>query len=214
MPGWGTERQALGGLRGAQAVGEDFEEAGGAVRGGGGGVGGGEQALQEGEQVLDGHSGADGAGGLGAGEQGADRTPLEVAEEVRRMVAGEGGPFADLFAEDGVLEYPFALPGQPRELRGREAIRAYHGGAAGSRRLFDMDGVEAVVRVTDDPEVVVAQIEHHGRSVVTGEAYRFRALGVMRVREGQIVSYEDCMDPIATARLLGRTADLAAALSG
>ncbi len=140
-------------------------------------------------------------------------SPREVVEQVRRMVAGEGIVFADLFAEDGVLEYPFALPGQPRELRGREAIRDYFGAASRSRQLFEMHGVDAIVRETDDPEVVVAEIEHHGRSSITGEAYRFRALGVIRVLEGQIVTYQDYMDPIATARLLGRTADLAAALN-
>ena len=140
-------------------------------------------------------------------------SPSEVVEQVRRMVAGEDVVFADLFAEDGVLEYPFALPGQPRELRGRETIRTYVGAALGSREVFAMDGVDAVVRRTDDPEVVVAQIEHYGRSRVTGEDYRFRALGVIRIRGGQIVSYQDYMDPIATARLLGRTADLASVLT-
>jgi uncharacterized protein len=140
-------------------------------------------------------------------------SPREVVEQVRRMVAGEGVVFADLFAEDGVLEYPFAMPGQPRRLRGRGAIRAYFAAAAGSRRLFAMDGVDALVRETEDPELVVAEIEHRGRSLVTGEAYRFRALGVIRVRDGEIVSYHDYMDPIAAARLLGRTADLAAALA-
>jgi ketosteroid isomerase-like protein len=141
------------------------------------------------------------------------RTPREVVEQVRRMVAGEPVRFADLFAEDGVLEYPFALPGQPRQLRGREAIRAYFGAAPGSRQLFEMDGVDALVRDTDDPEVVVTEIEHHGRSAVTGEAYRFRALGIIRVRDGEIVSYQDYMDPIAAARLLGRTSELAAVLA-
>lgn len=140
-------------------------------------------------------------------------SPRDVVEQVRRMVAGEGVVFADLFAEDGVLEYPFALPGQPRELQGREAIRAFFGGTPGSRQLFEMDGVDALVRDTDDPEVVVTEIEHYGRSMVTGEAYRFRALGIIRVRDGEIVSYQDYMDPIAAARLLGRTADLAAALT-
>ena len=141
------------------------------------------------------------------------RSPRDVVEQVRRMVAGEAVAFADLFAEDGVLEYPFALPGQPRELRGKEAIRAYFGDLPRSRQLFEMDGVEALVRDTDDPEVVVTEIEHHGRSMVTGEAYRFRALGIIRVRDGEIASYQDYMDPIATARLLGRTAELAAALT-
>jgi ketosteroid isomerase-like protein len=141
------------------------------------------------------------------------RSPRDVVEQVRLMVAGEDVVFADLFAEDGVLEYPFASPGQPREVRGREAIRSYYGAAQRSRQVFDMDGVDALVRQTDDPEVVVAEIEHHGRSRVTGQAYRFRALGVIRVRNGEIVSYQDYMDPIAAARLLGRTSDLAAALT-
>jgi ketosteroid isomerase-like protein len=140
-------------------------------------------------------------------------TPREVAGQVRKMVAGEGVTFADLFAADGVLAYPFASPDHPRELRGRDAIRSYFAGL-GSRQLFVMDGVEAVIRETDDPEVVVTEITHHGQSLVTGEPYQFTALGVIRVREGLIVRYDDYMDPIGLARLLGRTGELAAALVG
>ena len=140
-------------------------------------------------------------------------SPREVAEEVRRMVAGEGVVFADLFAPDGVLVYPFALPGQPRELLGRDAIRAYFGAMGQHRQLFSMEGVEALVRETDDPEVVVTEITHHGWSHVNDAPYRFTALGVIRVRDGEIVRYDDYMDPIALARLLGRTEQLAAALA-
>jgi hypothetical protein len=141
------------------------------------------------------------------------RTPREVAELVRKMVAGEGVVFADLFAADGVLTYPFAIPGQPEELRGRDAIRAFFAGLEPARGAFTMDGVDAVVRETDDPEVVVTEITHHGTSTVTGEPYRHLALGVIRVRDGEIVRYDDYMDGIALARLLGRTKDLAAALA-
>ena len=139
-------------------------------------------------------------------------SPREVAEQVRRMVAGEGVDFADLFAEDGVLTYPFGLPGQPAELRGREAIRDYFRDRSGARDLLVMEGVEAVVRQTDDPEVVVTEITHHGWSKATNAPYRHLALGVIRVRDGQIVRYDDYMDPIALTRLLGRTGELAAAL--
>jgi uncharacterized protein len=142
------------------------------------------------------------------------RSPREVAEEVRRMVAGEGVDFASLFAENGVLAYPFGLPGQPAELRGRQAIRTYFGDASRSRDLLIMEGIEALVRETDDPEVVVTEITHHGRSKVTGEPYRHVALGVIRVRDGEIVRYDDYMNPIAVARLFGRTGELAAALAG
>jgi len=141
------------------------------------------------------------------------RTPREIADEVRKMVAGEGVVFADLFAADGVLAYPFAMPGQPPELRGREAIRDYFAGMEAARGLFVFEGVDAVVRETDDPEVVVTEITHYGQSKITGGPYRHAALGVIRVRDGEIVRYDDYMDPIAIARLTGRTRELAAALA-
>ena len=140
------------------------------------------------------------------------RSPREVAELVRRMVAGESVVFADLFAPDGVLRFPFAPPGMPREIRGREAIRASRTSEAGRRSLLAMDGVDLVVRETDDPEVVVTEIEHYGHSHALDGPYRFRALGVIRVRDGEIVSYDDYMDPIAMAALLGRTQELVATL--
>jgi uncharacterized protein len=140
-------------------------------------------------------------------------SPREVADQVRKMVAGEGVVFADLFAADGVLAYPFAPPVQPAELRGRDAIRARFAGLGQSRDLFAMAGVDAVTWQTDDPEVAITQITHHGTSNVTGAPYRFTALGIIRVRDGLVVRYEDYMDSVALARLLGRAGDLAAALT-
>ena len=140
-------------------------------------------------------------------------SPRQVAEQVRRMVAGERVDFAGLFAPDGVMTYPFAPPGRPAELAGQDAIRAYFAAREAARDSFDMEGVEAVIRETDDPEVVVTEITHHGRSRVTEAPYRLTALGVIRVRDGKIVRYDDYMDPIALARLFGRTAELAAALA-
>ena len=75
------------------------------------------------------------------------------------------------------------------------------------------DLVAGEIRETDDPEVVVTEITHYGRSLVTGAAYRLTALGVIRVRDGEIVRYDDYMNPVALARLLGRTDELAAALA-
>lgn len=124
------------------------------------------------------------------------RSPREVVEQVRRMVAGEGVVFADLFAADGVLEYPFPAPGQPERLAGREEIRAYHSAAAARRDMIEIAGVDMLVRETDDPEVVVTEISHHGTVRASGEPYRVRALGVVRVRDGEIVHCADYMDPL------------------
>jgi uncharacterized protein len=141
------------------------------------------------------------------------RTPREVVEEVPRFVA-EGRSFADLFAEDGVLAYPFAMPGHPAELRGREAIREFHARAARGRELLVIEGIETLIRETDDPQVVVTEITHHGWSKASNAPYRNTALGVIRVRDGEIIRYDDYMNPIAVAGMLGRTAELAASLAG
>lgn len=142
-------------------------------------------------------------------------TPLAMAEQVRKMVDGRYGiEFADLFAVDGVLEYPFAPPGLPDRLEGRDAIRAFHAGlATQGRSMLHMDDVTLVAHQTGDPEVIVVEIEHHGTSDVLGGPYRSLAIGIIRVRGGEIVMYRDFMDPINTARLFGRTADLAAVLA-
>jgi ketosteroid isomerase-like protein len=142
------------------------------------------------------------------------RSPRDVVEQVIRMAAGEDIDFAGLFAADGVLRYPFGAPGMPREVRGRDAIRAFHAPVEAARhRMLDIEGVDGVVRQTDDPEVVIAEIEHYGHSHGLGGPYRFRLLGVIRVRDGQIIVYDDYMDPIATAQLFGRTDDLVTALT-
>lgn len=141
------------------------------------------------------------------------RTPRQVIEDVRRMIAGNGPEFSSLFAADGVLRYPFAPPNTPAELRGRDAIGQFYRAGESTKELVDMAEVTAVVRETDDPEVVVAEFRHQGRSHATGQSYAFRALAIVQVQDGLIVSYEDYIDSIAMARMLGRTHELADALT-
>ncbi|HUN38330.1 MAG TPA: nuclear transport factor 2 family protein [Trebonia sp.] len=139
-------------------------------------------------------------------------TPREVADLVRKAVAGEGS-FAALFAEDGVLAYPFTLPGMPAELAGREAITQFTSAMGGAEDRFKMEGVEHETWQADDPEVVITKLRHWGHSNVTNAPHQFTSIGVMRVRDGLIVRYEDYMDPINTARLFGLTESLVAALT-
>lgn len=138
----------------------------------------------------------------------------DVAEKVHQMVQGTHGiVFGDLFAPEGVLEYPFAPPGMPQRLEGRDAILAFHGKLSHARALFDMEGSSAVIHETADRDVVVVEIEHHGMSHVTGKPYRNIAVGVIEVRAGQIVSYRDYMDPLVLARITGRMPQLLEALT-
>ena len=132
-------------------------------------------------------------------------TPREVAELVRRMVKGdEGIVFADLFAPDGVMEYPFTRPGDELILRGQEEIRAFFKGREAIRAQFEVGEVSSVIYETDDPEVVITQIDHRGFSRATSADYHVHALGVIRVRDGKIVHYTDYMNPLVIAQLTGQ----------
>jgi uncharacterized protein len=101
---------------------------------------------------------------------------------------------ADLYAQDGTLELPFAPPGVPRRIRGREEIREYLRAAGqrarqAGRRIVRYDPV--VVHETADPEVIVAEFELHGEVTATGGAYRMPFIQVLRVRDGRILSMRD-----------------------
>jgi ketosteroid isomerase-like protein len=141
-------------------------------------------------------------------------TPREVFERLQRQVLERGGEgFADLMAIDGVVEWPFAGPGAPRRLEGREAIRSF---VSGSRvRVLELQELRSVaVHETHDPEVIVAEVEAHGRVVATDRPVRLSAIMVLRARNGEIVSYRDYTTPRAAAEATGRMPELIAALSG
>ncbi len=108
---------------------------------------------------------------------------------------------ADLYAPDGTLELPFAPPGVPRRIWGREEIRGFLGAAGqrardAGRRILRYDPL--VVHETADPEVIVAEFELHGEVAATRETYRTPFIQVLRVRDGQIVSMRDYFTGEAT----------------
>lgn len=135
------------------------------------------------------------------------RTPAQIVEHVRRQVAGEQSheSFADMFTEDGVMAYRFPAPFQEPELRGRETIRAYFDKMRGARvrDKIEVQHVEAITRLTDDPDVIVTEITHRGWSKVKQDYYTFTAIGIIHLRNGEIVRYDDYMNPLLLQELLG-----------
>ncbi|WP_049576227.1 nuclear transport factor 2 family protein [Nonomuraea sp. SBT364] len=110
--------------------------------------------------------------------------------------------FADLFAADGTHELPFAPPGVPRLLRGREEIRRYLTSITATP--MELTGFhDLAVHETRDPEVVIAEYEGRGRVVSTGRPYRMTYIQLLRARGGEIVTWRDYWSPLAGFRALG-----------
>lgn len=124
-----------------------------------------------------------------------DKTPKEIWEIQHKLVLNfDVDQHAELFAEDGVWEFPLAKPGSKVKLEGRDAIREWVIDNAKSaqdagHRVLGYD--ELVIHETADPSVIVVEFDLHGEVTHTGEKYRRSYVQVLKVRDGKIVSLRD-----------------------
>jgi uncharacterized protein (TIGR02246 family) len=121
-------------------------------------------------------------------------TPADVLARRRQLILnGDADGYADLFAPDGVIESPFAPPGAPSRLEGREAIREYSRHVIASPlRLEEFEAVE--LYETQDPEVVIVEMRAKLTLTTTGRSLAAKSIQIYRIREGQIVLFRDFAD--------------------
>ncbi|KAB8185470.1 nuclear transport factor 2 family protein [Microbispora catharanthi] len=129
-------------------------------------------------------------------------SPRDVLARRRALILdGDLDGFADLFAPDGVIELPFAPPGMPVRVEGREAIRDFSSGqATAALRIEDMWTTS--VYETTDPEVLVVELETRALVTATGAPYQARSVQVFRIRDGQILLLRDYWNPMGLADAL------------
>lgn len=112
----------------------------------------------------------------------------------------EAETFVQMFATDGVMEFPYAPPGVTTRVEGREALAAYLQRFAG---LVEVERISDVVKhETSDPEVSILEFSGFGRGLATGEPYEQRYISVIRIRDGHIVHYKDYWNPLEIIRTL------------
>ncbi|WP_433176946.1 nuclear transport factor 2 family protein [Actinoallomurus sp. CA-150999] len=135
---------------------------------------------------------------------GAASGPQAVYERILKA-ALDGSPddYADLYTDDAILEFPFAAPGFPRTLHGREGISA-HLRAAFGRAVRIEEFRDVVVHETADPEVIVAEHAIVGTATASGLPCSIANLLVLTVRDGRIVHQRDYLDALAATAAAGR----------
>ena len=130
-------------------------------------------------------------------------TPADVLAQRRRLIlSGDADGYADLFAPDGAIESPFAPPGAPSRLAGREAIREHSRRLVASPvRLEDFEDVD--LYQTQDPEVVIVEVRAKATLTTTGRSFATTSVQIYRIREGQIVLFRDFADPRVLEDVIG-----------
>lgn len=142
---------------------------------------------------------------MAATEPDRQGSPRELfARLMQTVLAYDMNGQADLFAADGVLEWPFAPPGLPRRIVGREEIRRVLSplgeraqGAGRRRREYS----SIVTHDTTDPTVIIVEFTVSGESA-SGEPFQLPYIQVLRVRNGEIDTFRDYWNPLELMALL------------
>jgi ketosteroid isomerase-like protein len=130
-----------------------------------------------------------------------EHTNAVIDRAMELLLAHEMTEFALLWAPQGSMEFPFAGPGQPPRLDGRDAIVEY---LAGYPDLLDVRAIASQVRhQTLDPQTVIVEFEVDGVVVATQKPYRMSYLAVITVGADGILDYRDYWSPLAAAEILG-----------
>ncbi len=107
-----------------------------------------------------------------------------------------------LYSIDAVHEFPFAFPGMPSRLEGRERIVNWIARLWQDNPLTYQRYVTLAIHRTDDPDTIVVEQHAIGTSTITGE-FTLPNIQVLTARDGQIVHLRDYVNVPAAAAALG-----------
>ncbi|MFI6206721.1 nuclear transport factor 2 family protein [Streptomyces sp. NPDC051041] len=127
------------------------------------------------------------------------RTAADVYRHgLRLLLDGNIPAWVDLWADDGVFEFPFAPEGWPKRLEGKAAVGAYMRHYPERIELHEFPELE--IHRTEDPGTVVVEMRALGRLVQTGQPYDMTYIAVVTVADGRITRYRDYWNPLAVPR--------------
>ncbi|MEU3712023.1 nuclear transport factor 2 family protein [Streptomyces catenulae] len=126
----------------------------------------------------------------------APTSPADLYRHSLRLLLDKNIPaWVALWAEDGLMEFPFAPDGWPRRLEGKEAIAAYMRHYPDHIDLYDFPDLR--IHQTDDPQTLVAEMRGVGRLRESGTPFDMTYIAIVTVQEGHITSYRDYWNPLA-----------------
>ncbi|UXX96627.1 nuclear transport factor 2 family protein [Streptomyces sp. AD2-2] len=122
----------------------------------------------------------------------------------------DGDRYFDLFADDVVMEFVYAPPGTPPELRGRPAIIDSFRGYG---RIITLDRMsDARIHTTATPGVVILEYASHGTGVTTGRPYHQHYVSIVTIRDRRIVHWRDYSNPLVVIDTIGDGQEMAKAM--
>ncbi|CAM5516189.1 nuclear transport factor 2 family protein [Streptomyces avidinii] len=113
---------------------------------------------------------------------------------LRLLLDKDIASWVGLWSEHGTMEFPFAPPGWPGRLEGREAVAAYMRDYPDHIDLHDFPDLR--IHETTDPRTIVVEMRGVGRVVATGGPFDMTYIAVVTVEDGQFTAYRDYWNPL------------------
>lgn len=131
------------------------------------------------------------------------RTPRELFARMQQEWLDHPGELTgEDYAEDVVIEGPFAPPGQPRRFEGRQQFLDF---ANPRRAAFPVrfDGCRTIaIHDTNDPETIVVEYELTGTVTTTNRSAAAAFIAVLSARDGKITLWREYQNTLAIQRAL------------
>lgn len=108
--------------------------------------------------------------------------------------------WVELCDDDVVFEFPFAPPGMPRRLEGKEAAAEHLRLGIGSTKLHELP--KATIHRTAERDTVIAEVHNVGEIKATGAPFDMRYIAVAKVRDGRFTLWRDYFSPLDIADLV------------
>ena len=129
--------------------------------------------------------------------------PREVLEDYRQAAVNQSAEdMRRLYAPDAVHEFPFAFPGVPTRLEGRDQIVDWIDSGWKANPLRYKGYRTLAIHDTGDRETIIVEQEALGAGPSTGE-FTLPGVIVLTARNGQIVRLRDYVNVLAAAAALG-----------
>jgi ketosteroid isomerase-like protein len=107
----------------------------------------------------------------------------------------------ELWADDGIMEYPYAPAGRRRTYHGKADILAYIKHASGR---VAADAVEHMrVFPMQDPDIAVLEMTIKGRAITSDTPYNQSFVIFFELRDGKLRRHREYWNPLVTMDAMG-----------
>lgn len=133
-----------------------------------------------------------------------DSTPYGVFERMQQQWLGHPAALTgEDFADDVVIEVPFAPAGHRNRFEGRQEFLDFANPQRADLRVRFDECRTLAVHETQDPATIVVEYELTGTSLTTGRQSTAGFIGVLTVRDGKVARWREYQNTLAILQALG-----------